>query len=803
MKKTFGLILSLTGAALSAGDITIAEKGKAAADIVIPAEPSAYVRFAAGELKYYLDKMSGGDFKITDSPLSPVKIHLGKSPAAAAMGLNPESLKEDSFFISAGGNDIFIVGDDNPAAEKVSLFHMFHDEPRRGTILGVYDFLESLGARWPAPGAENEFVPWKDSLKIPEGTQKREPFFQDRMFSSGFWNFMTAYPDAKEYVKSSDDMYLWGLRLKHSTRLMLVGCHSERSLELKTLWGGKSEHAALINGERNGNYSCWTDPAVIEVWKKAADVYFSGGKPAEAGLPHLKPYLGSSWPWPFINPDEFMIDPMDHYTGCDGRCRCDRCNEFRKKHPCDDDTELLWSAISEVAVHVKEKHPGKFITTLVYPPKQGFPKYVKIPDNVRVRVCIRGPVNIPTPNLMSADTESVRVWGKALGVNPPLWTYQCEAAFGRKLPGVPETYPRLIAGFLHALRGDIAGMYMESDALSHTCRNMDMYITMRLLWNPDQNVDALLDDYFKVYYGPAAGPVKTLFKRFEDNWIKYWKMAVPDKAVSGHLGVSGNAKELQKLVWSKVYNPPELQNLDKMLAGAERAAAGSPAHAKRVKLLRTWIFDIMKAERAEVMDKAEARQKINVAAPETKTTPTADAWTAVPPVPFISAERLKPELSAGGQFKLLRFDNTLFVRAELTEPSLSASLTKKDRKTGDKEVWKDNDIEIFIFSENSKDLWQIIINDQGAWASQKLNTGKSEWTQLDGVNVNVSRQSDGWNVEAAVPLEKLGDGNLRFNITRNRQIKGQPNELSTWSSLAKLGNWHDPDCYGNLLFDKK
>ena len=81
--------------------------------------------------------------------------------------------------------------------------------------------------------------------------------------------------------------------------------------------------------------------------------------------------------------------------------------------------------------------------------------------------------------------------------------------------------------------------------------------------------------------------------------------------------------------------------------------------------------------------------------------------------------------------------------------------------------------------------------------------GKSQWISMDKFQVKVSSSIDEWVVEAEIPLKQLGSGELRFNLTRSRQIKDQPNETSTWSPLAKVGNWHDSDCYGTLVFVNK
>ena len=53
---------------------------------------------------------------------------------------------------------------------------------------------------------------------------------------------------------------------------------------------------------------------------------------------------------------------------------------------------------------------------------------------------------------------------------------------------------------------------------------------------------------------------------------------------------------------------------------------------------------------------------------------------------------------------------------------------------------------------------------------------------------------------ASIPLTGFGKGEWRFNLTRSRMVEGAAQEYSTWSKLAILGNWRDPDNYGNLIF---
>lgn len=798
MKQFLTIICTIVAFSLCAAEITIAEKGKANAGIVIPENAKPVVKFAADELKNSLEKMTGAPFSVGTKSNMPVNFYLGFGDA--------KDFRPDEYVISAKNGRIDIYGKDTSA--NVNFFNLFYDNPDKGTLRGVYNFLDSLGVRWPAPGPKSEFVPKKSTLKVEEKNIRYKPFFADRGIT-GAWNFTALFPDAGEYVRNVNDLYLWGIRNGTSTRNMVSGCHSELALRLyenKERLAHPERWQLKKDGTRCKDYSCWTDPGTKETWLRAVDAYFDGKTPAEAGF-DLKPYLHSKWPMPFISPDEFMIDPMDHGPGNDGRCYCTRCEEFRKKYPCSDDTEILWKFISEIAVHVQEKYPGKYISTLVYPPKKLMPKYFKAPENVRVRICLSGPKEMNFPNRLAGDMKLLEDWAKLLGKdNIPLWCYQC-ASFGRTLPGVPDTYPHLIAGYIEKIKPLSAGMFLENHALTHTFRNMDVYIFMRMMWDPSRNVDEELSGYFKAYYGPAAKEAQAFYSRLEQNWNTLVKLTQKDVFESTDDGTGGmwkNKELLQKTVWSQVYTVDEMKKLDSMLTAVEKAASSDPACLERAKLLRKYLFDVMTAERKEVMEKDDLRQKLNleVAKASSENFPSEADWNKAKSYTLISATRMEPVLKAGGTFRLLASKNTLFIQAVLQEPDLSASATNPANKTGNPELWKDNNVELFFYAVQTKRFWQIIVNDRGEWSSQTKARVLAKWEQMPGLRVKTSQNSGSWTAEIAIPLSELkaDGGELRFNLCRERNIKGQKTECSTWSPLAMLGNWHAHDNYGTLKF---
>lgn len=789
---------------LAAGEIILAENGKAKASIVIPEKCPGVIRLAARELADHLKLMTGAEFRIAtkaDKTL-PAVIRLGGGETAG--------FKPDTYVIRASGNTIHIYGKDDPGS-GLSLFDLNFDNQWKGTLTGVYRFLDRLGVRWFAPGEKHRYIPRKSSLDYPEGNVKETPFFADRQISH-VWNF-GKLPDAREYggKDAGREMYLFLLRNGGSTRSMVNGCHSERALKL---WQNKEwlahpeRHQMMPNGKRNPRYSCWTDPAVTELWKKAADAYFSGKSPKEIGL-DLPRYLGSKWPHPFISPDEFMIDPMDNDDGNDGCCYCARCKAFRKKYPCPDDSEIHWKVLSQVAEYIAEKHPGKYISTLVYGSKNHMPKYVKVPRNIRVRLCISGPKEMTHPKRLKEGLDRVRAWAELLGKeNLPLWTYQC-ACFARTMPGFADTYPQLTWQFIQKMRPITNGMYLENIHLTHTMRVADTYMFLRGMWDPDLDYEKTFDEFFEYYYGPAAGTVKALNLELQKKWIEVWKLTTPDDpdgSTPDIVNVDQKRLKIRQEGWSKVYTEEEMKKLYSLLEKAEKETASDPVYKARVALLRKWYLDVMLSERNEIMGKENIRKNIKLPvktiAAKDGEFPSEEQWETAKANQLIPAVRMVETLKAPGQFKILASKDHFYVQGELTDSEIAKSATDPRHTAGCEDVWKDNCAELFFYAPEGKKFWQIVIADNGAWHSQTTSrrSAAPKWTMMPGFRVKAVKRSNGWSFVCAIPRKEVeSGGELRFNFARERQLKKQKPELSTWSPLCLKGNWHFPENYGTII----
>ena len=112
MKKIFvsaGLVLTLLA---SAAQFTFAEKGIAAYGIVLPDKPEGFEQQAADDLKTYLGRMSGADFKIMpESKAAGDKlIYVGKTAFAAKLNIASDKLSAEEWVIRPEGKKLILAG---------------------------------------------------------------------------------------------------------------------------------------------------------------------------------------------------------------------------------------------------------------------------------------------------------------------------------------------------------------------------------------------------------------------------------------------------------------------------------------------------------------------------------------------------------------------------------------------------------------------------------------------------------------------------------------------------------------------
>ncbi|MDP6355671.1 MAG: DUF4838 domain-containing protein [Planctomycetota bacterium] len=147
-------------------DVTIVEAGKPRATIVAGEKPTPTERFAAEELQWHIEKMTGAKLDIAEKRSDGLlPIYIGRS--ASSVKLDAGELTPEHYRIVVRTDWIAIAGRDTSSSERV-------DDPlsievvQPGTLFGVYHLLDQvLGVRWLWPGEQGASVPQRRTLTIP------------------------------------------------------------------------------------------------------------------------------------------------------------------------------------------------------------------------------------------------------------------------------------------------------------------------------------------------------------------------------------------------------------------------------------------------------------------------------------------------------------------------------------------------------------------------------------------------------------------------------------------------------------
>lgn len=160
---------------------------------------------------------------------------------------------------------------------------------------------------------------------------------------------------------------------------------------------------------------------------------------------------------------------------------------------------------------------------------------------------------------------------------------------------------------------------------------------------------------------------------------------------------------------------------------------------------------------------------------------------------FILGGKGMPKM--GMSARLMYDDKYLYIGIKCLETD------RENPIAGQAAIWNDDEVEVFIVPEKQRTLFQIITNSTG---DNLVHRNKIPYQMDLQVKASVQR-GNSWEVEMAIPFEKLGtkmpqkSEQWKINICRFRppSLKIQQ-ELSTWASLQS--NFFEAKNFGTLIF---
>lgn len=456
--------------------------------IVVPDVPSKPEQFAAKELQYHFELLTGRALPILkDAETAGDKrsfFVIGKSRLLTDCKINVdwEKLGKDGILIKASGPHLFLCGG------------------QRGVLYACYSLLEDfLGLRWFSPdcriypregvfdlaSVEKLYTPILEFRDHDSFVLKADPNFPVRNKLNGH---RAAKPDEKR-----------GGNVSYAKR----SAHTFNDLvPVQEYFVEHPEYFSEVAGKRySGRYRgdsvvhaqlCLSNPAV-------EDLVVEGIKR------WLMEYPGAS------------IVSVTQNDG-NGACECAKCkavDEAEESH-----SGSLLRFVNRVAARVEPEFPNAAIDTFAYGYSRKPPKLTKPRSNVIVRLCnIECSFSTPLEAGITAENrkfcEDLRNWGK-IASRLYVWTYVTN--FRHYLlphPNLRSLKPDIQFFIKNGVRGFFAAG--NNNSAGGEFQELRTWLIAKLLWDPDADFEKLLTDFLNGYYGPAAPFVREYIDLIHDS----------------------------------------------------------------------------------------------------------------------------------------------------------------------------------------------------------------------------------------------------------------------------------------------
>lgn len=456
--------------------IELVKPGKSTANIIIPANASGELKASARLLSEYIEKGAAVKLPVITEPgtkLVGPQIYLGKTALFDSSKIATADLNDQGFLIADYAGNIIIFGKTDDAIE-----------------FGVYDFLERyLGVRWLFPGEIGEYVPAHQNIIIPAGVVKDNPAFLSRAISP--------------FSKTGDQKnYTWARR---SRMISTIDFHHYLNQIFPPAKYGKSnpEFYREVNGKRRvpGDKAttdwqpCFSQPGTVNIAAEHINQVFK-----------KKPAL------------------ISRSIGCNdngGFCECAACMGGSIKLnsvgiPSRSDAYYKWC--NQVIDKVHQSYPDKYLGMLAYADVIEPPTF-KLDNDLIPYICFDRMIWID-PATREAGQSLNRRWSEK-AANIGWYDY----IYGSTNYVIPRLYFNCMAEYLRFGYGqNVKYYYAEAYPSADWNEGPKLYLTFKLLWNPNLDVDAALKEWCECAVGKAAAVDLYKYYRF---WEEFWTVRIP------------------------------------------------------------------------------------------------------------------------------------------------------------------------------------------------------------------------------------------------------------------------------------
>ncbi len=326
---------------------------------------------------------------------------------------------------------------------------------QNGILYGVYSFLESIGFRKYSSDDDVQ-IPKGNEIALPENDVV-VPYIKYRT---------TSYSDANNPEYSSwhklSSRDTWGLFV-HTFEVLVPP---------KEYGKTHPEYFSLINGKRN---------PVTQLCLSNEEVF-------ETLVAELKKRIAN-------NPKAtyWSVSQNDN----DKYCQCGPCTKLNEKYGGVPSGSIIWF-VNKIA----REFPDKVISTLAYWYTRSAPSNITIEPNVNIMLCnIESTREKPVFDTDPAFTSDLQDWGK-ISQDILIWDYNIQ--FASPVSPFPNLHT-IGPNIKFYIKNNVRSLFMQATSQKGEFGHLRSYLICKLMWDPDADPNALINDFVNGYYG-AAGP---------------------------------------------------------------------------------------------------------------------------------------------------------------------------------------------------------------------------------------------------------------------------------------------------------
>ena len=469
----WGILALLAAASTAYSQTTVARAGTARATILVDTAASAPEKYAAAELAKWLGEMTGASIAVAEASGDTPEhaIFVGRNPAADRFfpGIQWDSLGMEQSLVKTNGTRTLVAG----------------GRPR-GTLYAAYRLLSRLGCRWWTLWAQT--IPTKRDLTLPKFDLNEQPAFESR---DSFW--FSAFDgdwSARNYNLGG---LLARLEDRHGGSTVYAGfVHTFYPLVPPAIHAkDHPEWYSLINGQRvfGGAQLCTTNPELRKFM-----------------LQRVREELQKT-------PKATIISVSQN--DCFNPCQCDVCQALVREQGSESGPMIALA--NYIAEGIEKDYPNVAVDTLAYQYTRKAPKNLIPRKNVIVRLCsIECSFSQPLAQAANAAfANDIRDWSR-LTQRLYIWNYNTNfARYPQPLPNYFVMGPNQRFFKANGVKGIFEqGAYQSNGG---DMAEMKAWVQAQLLYNPNQDDKALIDEFLRGYYGDGWHPIRKYLDLMSDS----------------------------------------------------------------------------------------------------------------------------------------------------------------------------------------------------------------------------------------------------------------------------------------------